>query len=359
MIAHVDLGSFFIAVERARKPELIGRAIVIGGRPGSGGLVAAASREARRAGVRPGMLLAQASVRCPDAVFLGGAVDAYLAASARVDEVLRRESVDIEWVSIDEAYIGIPHTLRPGSSGKGTPANASADIAAIERIQKALQAMGLDAACGLARTKVVARIASQLARPRGVVHVLEGYEARFLAPLKIELLPGVDPVLGRKLRAAGIRRLGQLAKLSETQLSLLAGRSGATLARQAAGIDLTRVLRTALPHAPLDDYELPTPTADPEVLRALVGARAEHLGRQLRAHGVVARSITLRIRYADGRVDSRTAALAQPSALDEPLSAVACELLIKMSRPERLVRAVNVTCPGLLSAAGDPALFAV
>jgi DNA polymerase-4 len=358
MIAHVDLGSFFIAVERARKPELIGRAVVIGGRPGSGGVVAAASREARRAGVRPGMLLAQASVRCPDAVFLGGAVDAYLAASARVDEVLRRESADIEWVSIDEAYIGIPHSLRPGS-GEGTPANASADIAAIERIQQALQALGLDAACGLARTKVVARIASQLARPRGVVHVLEGYEARFLAPLKIELLPGVDPVLGRKLRAAGIRRLGQLAKLSETQLSLLAGRSGATLARQAAGIDLTRVLRTALPHAPLDDYELPTPTADPEVLRALVRARAEHLGRQLRAHGVFARSITLRIRYADGRVESRTAALAQPSALDEPLSAVAWELLTKMSRPERLVRAVNVTCPGLLSAAGDPALFAV
>src|SRR5205085_5714845 len=92
VIAHIDLGSFFVAVERARKPELIGRALVIGGRPGSGGVVAAASREARRTGIRPGMPLAQASLRCPDAIFLGGAVDAYLAASARVDEVLRRES---------------------------------------------------------------------------------------------------------------------------------------------------------------------------------------------------------------------------------------------------------------------------
>ncbi len=350
MIAHVDLESFFIAVERARNPELIGRPVVIGGRPGSGGVVAAASREARRAGVRAGMPLAHASVRCSDAVFLGGAVDAYLAASARVDEVLRRETADIEWVSIDEAYLLLQHA---------TPSNAASDIAAIERIQAALQAMGLDAACGLARSKVVARIASQLARPRGVVHVLEGYEARFLAPLKIELLPDLDPALARKLRAAGIRRLGQLAKLSETQLALLAGRSGATLARHAGGIDLTRIRRTALPHAPLDDYELPSPTADPDVLRTLVRARAEHLGRQLRAHGVFARSITLRIRHADGRVDSRTAALAQPSALDEALNAVACDLLERMSRPERLVRAVNVTCPGLLSAVGDPALFAV
>jgi len=341
---------------------LIGRAVVIGGRPESGGVVAAASREARRTGVRPGMLLAQASVRCPDAVFLGGAVDAYLAASARVDEVLRRESADIEWVSIDEAYIGIPQAIRPGSghaSGQATPPNAAGEIAAIERIQTALHGMGLDAACGLARSKVVARVASQLARPRGVVHVLEGYEARFLAPLKIELLPAVDPALGRKLRAAGIRRLGQLAKLSDAELSLLAGRSGAVLARHAAGIDVTRVRRTRLPHAPLDDYELPAPTADPDELRALVRARAEHLGCQLRAHGAFARSITLRIRHADGRVDSRTTTLEQPSALDEALSAVACDLLARMCRPERLVRAVNVTCPGLLSAAGDPPLFPV
>jgi DNA polymerase-4 len=358
MIAHVDLGSFFIAVERARKPELIGRPLVIGGRPGSGGVVAAASREARRTGIRPGMLLAQASILCPDAVFLGGAVDAYLAASARVDEVLRRESSDIEWVSIDEAYIALRH-----GSGQGvprtTPASAVSDIAAIERIQTALQGMGLDAACGLARSKVVARIASQLARPRGVVHVLDGYEARFLAPLKIELLPGVDPALGRKLRAAGIRRLGQLAKLSEAQLAVFAGRSASVLARHAAGIDLTGVRPTALLHAPLDDYELPSPTADPETLAALVRARAEHLARQLRAHGAFARSITVRLRYVDGRVESRTAALAQPSALDEPLSGVACELLARMSRPERLVRAVHVTCPGLLAAGGDPALFAV
>jgi DNA polymerase IV len=348
MIAHVDLGSFFIAVERARRPELVGQPVVIGGRPGSGGVVAAASREARRAGVRPGMLLAQASVRCPDAIFLGGAVDAYLAASARVDEVLRRESADIEWVSIDEAFMALSRA-----------SSASAGIAAIERIQGALQAMGLDAACGLARSKVVARIASQLARPRGVVHVLEGYEARFLAPLKIELLPGVDAALGRKLRAAGIRRLGQLAKLSEAQLALLTGRPAAALTRHAAGIDFTRVRPTALLHAPLDDYELPTPTADAEALRLVVRARAEHLGRQLRAHGMFARSITLRLRHVDGRVESRTAALAQPSALDEPLAAVACELLDKRSRPDRPVRSVNVTCPGLLRAGGDPALFAV
>ncbi|NUR56085.1 MAG: hypothetical protein HOQ29_16695, partial [Acidobacteria bacterium] len=121
----------------------------------------------------------------------------------------------------------------------------------------------------------------------------------------------------------------------------------------------TRVRPRALPHVPLDDYELPQPTADGDALRAAVRGRAEHLGRQLRAHGVFARSITLRVRWADGRSDARTGALAQPSALDDPLAAAAIDLLGKLTRPERLVRAVSLTCPGLIAAQGDPALFAV
>ena len=107
MIAHLDLDSFFVAVERVRNPDLSGRPVVIGGRPGGNGLVAAASREARRAGIRPGTSLVQAAVLCPGAVFLDGSFDTYLAASLQVDEVLRRVSSEIEWTSIDEAFVGL------------------------------------------------------------------------------------------------------------------------------------------------------------------------------------------------------------------------------------------------------------
>jgi DNA polymerase-4 len=346
LVAHLDLDSFFVAVERRRRPELIGRPVVVGGRPGSRGMVAAASREARKCGIRAGMPLAQASVRCPEGVFLDGAFDAYFAASLHVDEILRRESPDIEWQSIDEVFIG----LAPAG-----PARAAVET--LERIQHGVRALGFDASVGLARSKLVARIASTLGRPRGVVHVLDGYEARFLSPLKIEMLPGIDPALARRLRAAGVRRLGQIAKLSEPQLSLLAGRAGATLARHAAGIDASRIRRTAMPPARIEEHQLAAPSAEVETVQASVRAEVERLGRELRSRGVFARTLTLRLRFSDGRAESRTLSLVEATALDDALFAGAMELLARLWTGDRLIRAVGVSCAGLLAGAGEAALF--
>ncbi len=341
MLAHIDLDSFFVAVERARNPGLAGRPVVIGGSPGSRGLVAAVSREARRAGVRAGVPLSYAAVRCPEAVFLDGAFDAYRAASTTVDAIVRRESADIEWSSIDELFVRIPQDA----------------ILAVERIQQALASAGLDAGCGVARSKVVARVASRLARPRGVVHVLEGYEARFLAPLKIDMLPGVDEALACRFRAAGIRRLGHLARLSPSDAARIAGRAGALLARHAAGVDSAPLRRTPLPRGPVEDRRLPEPTADLDVLRATIDERVAAAAHELRSHDAYARSITVRVHFADGRSDSRTARLPEPSALTEVLQGAAADLLLQMVRPDRLVRAAGVSCSGLLEGAGDVALF--
>ncbi|HYT74882.1 MAG TPA: DNA polymerase IV [Vicinamibacterales bacterium] len=348
-MAHVDLDSFFVAVERSRHPELIDRPVIVGGPRGGRGNVASASREARRCGVRAGMPLAEASIRCPDGVFLDGAFDAYFAASLQIDEVLRRESADVEWQSIDEVYVGLAAGPRPRAAGA---------IAAAERIRQAVRDLGFDAALGLARSKLVARIASQLARPRGVVHVLDGYEARFLSPLKIDVLPDVDAALARRFRAAGIRRLGQIVRLSESELARFAGRSGATLARRAAGIDATRIRRTALPPPRTEDRDLPSPSADAGNVHAALRAEVERLGRELRSRGVFARTLTVRLRFADGRLDSRTASLPEPSALDEVLFAAAIDLLPRLWTGDRLVRAVGVSCAGLLAGTRDAALFA-
>src|SRR5215470_13261103 len=150
MIVHVDLDSFFVTVERARRPELAGRPLIVGGRPGGRGVVVAASREARRCGIRTGMLLAHASIRCPDGTFVDGAFDSYFAASLQVDEILRCESPEIEWESIDEAFVGF------GSSRAST---SRAAIETVERMQQQIHDLGFDAACGLAQSKLVARIA--------------------------------------------------------------------------------------------------------------------------------------------------------------------------------------------------------
>jgi DNA polymerase-4 len=349
LIAHLDLDSFFVAVERRRPPELIGRPVVIGGRPGGRGMVAAASREARRCGIRVGMSLAQASLRCPDGGFLDGSFDAYFAASLQVDEFLRGESADIEWQSIDEVFVGLP----PGARAR----SAIEAIEALERIHSGVRALGFDGALGLARSKLVARIASKLGRPRGVVHVLDGYEARFLSPLKIEMLPGVDPPLAARMRAAGIRRLGQLAKLSEPQLSLLAGRAGPTLARHAAGIDGSRIRRSAVPPARIEEHQLPAPSADTAIVHAALRAEVERLGRELRTRGVFARTLTVRLRFPDGRVDSRTLPMPEATALDEALFTGAAELLARFWSGDRLIRAIGVSCSGLLAGAREAALF--
>jgi DNA polymerase-4 len=346
LITHIDLDAFFVAVERARRPELAGRAVVIGGRPGGRGLVASASREARRLGVRAGMPLAQAAVRCPEAVFVDGAFDAYFAASLRIDALVRRDAADVEWLSIDEVVLALPDRA------------PQAVLAIVERLQQGVQALGFDASFGVARSKLVARIAAQLGRPRGLVHVLDGYEARFLSPLKIEMLPGIDLALARRLRAAGVRRLGQIARLSDADLARLAGRAGAALARHAAGIDASRIRRTALPPPRIDDCELTPASADPAAVQAAVAGEVERVGRDLRSRGVFARTLTLRLRFPDGRVDSRTVTLGEPSALDGVLLAAATDLLPHVWPGDRLVRAVGVSCGGLIASPRRAALFA-
>jgi len=294
------------------------------------------------------MPLAQAAVRCSDGVFLDGAFDAYFAASLHVDELLRRESPDIEWQSIDEVFVGLTPAARQ-----------RAPIEIVERIQKGVQELGFDVSVGLARSKLVARIASKLGRPRGVVHVLDGYEARFLSPLKIEMLPGVEPALAGRLRTAGIRRLGQIVKLSESDLTRLAGRAGATLARQAAGIDASRIRRTAMPPARIEEYQLAAPSAEAATIHAALRVEVERLGRELRSRGVFARTLSLRLRFPDGRVDSRTLPLSEATALDDALLASAMELLDRLWSGDRLIRAVGVSCAGLLAGSGPPALFAL
>ena len=244
------------------------------------------------------MPLAQASVRCPDGVFLDGAFDAYFAASLQVDEVLRARAPDIEWQSIDEVFVGLLAGVAPRA---GIESRSSASSAPCARSGSTRRAAWRAPSWSRASRR-------SSARPRGVVHVLDGYEARFLSPLKIEMLPGIDPALARRLRARRHPAARQIAALTEPQLSLLAGRAGAALARHAAGIDASRIRRTAMPPARIEEQQLTAPTRRTRRVHPRGAARRGRSpgGRELRSRGVFARTFTLRLRFPDGRVDSRT-----------------------------------------------------
>ncbi|HXH06345.1 MAG TPA: hypothetical protein VNI83_07110 [Vicinamibacterales bacterium] len=224
---HLDVHAFFAGVEVARDPALAGRPLVVGGAPDGPGLVIDASPEARARGVRPGLPLRRAAGLCPDAVFVEGRIGPYLDAARRLRAIVARVGARADWLAVDEVCVEID----AGLPRAGAVRLAEALRAEIE------SAIGTGVACGLAATRIAAQVAARLVRPRGLLVVLPGYERRLLAPLALERLPGLDAATAARLRAAGIRTLGELATLDPGVAVRLAGRAGAVFVRLAAGRD--------------------------------------------------------------------------------------------------------------------------
>jgi DNA polymerase-4 len=351
-IIHVDLDGFFVAVERQLDPRLASRPIVIGGQPSTHGVVVAACPEAARRGVRPGLSLAIAAARCPDAAFLDGAVERYLEASAAVDEILRDPHVTgagsagggaaVEWTAIDSVFVQVG---APSASGDG--------LRVAERIrERLLHELGFEVSCGIATTRAAAQIASRISRPRGVLYALPGYEARLLAPLDIALLPDLPAGARQRLVMEGIMTLGDLAGVSDDRASTLLGARGASFVRWARGEDDRPIDRSQPPRSIAREVTLTHADAPEAELADVVRHLAEVLAMRLRSMGWFARTITLRLRpvspgsaVAAGETsDSRSsvapsAARRQPNrlvrsitlreatALDEDLRAAAASLL--------------------------------
>jgi len=201
-VLHADLDAFFVAVERVRDPRLRGRPVVVGGSPAERGVVAAASYEARALGIHSAMPMAQALRLCPDLVRVRGSHGLYRRASRAVFELLGAYTPIVERVSVDEAYLDL----------SGTERLFGRAVDAAERMRREVrERLRLDLSIGVACNRLVSKIASAFAKPRGLFEVLPGQEARFLAPQPVATLPGVGPVTERRLLDFNIPRLGQLA----------------------------------------------------------------------------------------------------------------------------------------------------
>jgi len=312
MIFHADLDAFFVSVEELFNPELKGKAVVVGGARDARGVVSAASYEARKFGVHSAMPLRSAARLCPHAIFVDGHMERYREYSGRVLAVLQRFSPQVEMASIDEAYLDMSGTERL----HGPPLRAAHVLhRAIHDETK------LNCSIGIAASRLMAKICSDLAKPNGIFFAVPGYEPQVLAPMQVRKIPGVGKVLEQQLNELGIRTIGQLAQLEEPFLRERFGEWGVALAGKARGADAGGWFDTAVgedegPKSISHEHTFNEDTADVETLEATLARLSELVARRLREQRLHARTVQLKLRYADFSTITRARTLANSTQVD-------------------------------------------
>lgn len=340
-ILHLDLQSFFVSVERSLDPALRDRPLIVGGRDEQS-LVAAASSEVLAHGVRPGQPVSAARRLCPDAVVVPGDLEAYARVSDEVTAILLAQSRRVERPSADEAYVDL---TREGQA-------AASPVPAAEAIKDEVQRrLGLDASLGLASSRLAARVASSWARPRGLLVVLPGYEASFLARQPVSFLEDLPPHLAHALDEAGIATLGDLAEADPQTLTAFVGPTAAERLRAAAtGADEQPIAAAAPPSWIQEEAVIRDRRTDRAGLLAVASGLAERACRRLRPFDVAAGTVAVEVRRADGslrRDDSFEPGIADDDtarqvvrALAEPLVETAAGVRAIQVRLSRLARRV-------------------
>lgn len=331
-ILHVDLDAFFAAVEQRDRPELRGKPVIVGGVPPGRGVVSAASYEARAFGVRSAMSVTEAFRRCPNGIFLPVDGRRYQRASREVMAILRRYTPQVEPISIDEAFMDVTGSRPLFGAG---PVIAAAVKSAVR------EEVGLTASVGVGTTKLVAKIASDLRKPDGLVVVPPGDEAAFLAPLPIGRLWGVGEKTATALAEYGVRTIGDLASLSPDVLVRRFGKHGASLATRAVGLDDDRVHEGDPAKSVGHEHTFDVDTVDAETIERTLLAMSEGVAGRLRSAGVRASTIAVKVRDASFRTITRQRTLKEPTDLTEPIFRAALDL----ARPE--VRGIRVRLLGV------------
>jgi DNA polymerase IV len=312
IIFHVDMDAFFVSVEELFNPELKGKAVVVGGPRDARGVVAAASYEARKFGVHSAMPLRTAAKLCPHAIFVNGHPDRYREYSEKAHHVLTSFSPLVEMASIDEAYLDMTGTERL----HGPPLRAA--HALHQRMKAETQ---LNCSVGLGASRLIAKVSSAQAKPNGVLWIVPGEEAKFLAPLNVREIPGVGKVTERNLHNLGIRKVGDLARYDESFLEEHFGKWGLAMAGKARGEDAggwfdSEVGADTSAKSISHEHTYNEDTADSGQLESTLMRLSEMVGRRLREAGFYARTVQLKLRYKDFTTITRAHSLSAPTQLD-------------------------------------------
>jgi DNA polymerase-4 len=321
-ILHVDLDAFFASVEQRDHPEWRGLPVVVGiGGSNDRGVVSAASYEARRFGVHSAMPIRTARRLCPDCLFVPVRGARYQQLSREVMTILRRFTPLVEPISIDEAFLDVT----------GSRALFGDGAAIARQIKAAIRAeLELTASVGVAGTKLVAKVASDLRKPDGLVVVAPGTEAAFLAPLPISRLWGVGPSTAAALRDFRVVTIGDLQALDRTALARRFGKHGASLVDRANGVDPDPVDDPDAAKSVSHETTFDEDTSDPEVLERTLLAMSEGVSGRLRHSGLKAGTVTVKVRDSGFNTVTRQRSLREPTDMTEPIWRLAMDL----ARPE-------------------------
>jgi len=337
-IFHVDMDAFFVSVEELYDPTLKGKAVVVGGQRHERGVVSAASYEARKFGVHSALPLRTAAKLCPQAIFVDGHPERYRECSEKVYKVLTTFSPQVEMASIDEAYLDMTGTARL----HGPPLKAAHKLH-----QKMKEDTRLNCSIGIGSSRLIAKVSSAQAKPNGVLWIVPGEEAKFLAPLDVRAIPGVGMVMERHLHGLGIKKVGDLALLEESELEERFGKWGLALAGKARGEDAggwfdTEVGADTDAKSISHEHTFNEDTADANQLGATLMRLSEMVGRRLREANLHARTIQLKLRYEDFTTITRAHTLPAPTQLDGEIFQQVLALFRKNWKAGREVRLLGV-----------------
>ncbi len=336
-IIHADFDAFYASVEQLDNPRLHGKPVVVGGSPEGRGVVASASYEARRFGVRSAMPMRTALRLCPDAIRTPANFNRYREVSRQVMEIFREITPLVEPLSLDEAYLDVTASV--------TPQRGASDIAG-DLKHRVKSELGLTISVGVATSKSVAKIASDFDKPNGLKMVPPGSERDFLAPLAVGLLWGVGPKTVERLHADGIHTVGELASQPEEWFALRFGKTGPRMRSLALGDDESEVKVERETKSISAETTLPHDTGDPEALRELVRRLSHNVARDLNRKALRGRTVKLKLRLADFTTFTRQKTVAEPVESSDEIARAASALLDAELFQQRLFRLVGVGVSG-------------
>ena len=347
------MDAFFVSVEELFDPSLKGKPVVVGGKRDQRGVVAAASYGARKFGVHSAMPLRTASRLCPHAIFVDGHPTRYREYSKKVFAILQRFSPQVEMASIDEAFLDLTGTERL----HGAPL-----LAAHALHETICTETELKCSLGLAGSRLVAKVSSDHAKPNGVLYVLPGQEACFLAPLDVRKIPGVGKKTEASLHSLGIHRVGDLAALDESFLAERFGRWGLALAGKARGEDAGGWFDSPIganddPKSISHEHTFSEDTADGQHLETTLLKLSEMVANRLREHGLYSRTIQLKLRDEDFSTITRAQSLDHATQLDSEIASAAIRLFRQAWDRKTPIRLVGVHAGSLQDTEGQMSLL--
>ena len=332
-ILHVDMDAFYASVEQRDHPEYRGKPLIVGG-IGRRGVVATASYEARKFGVHSALPMETARRRCPQGIFIAGDHEKYAAVSAQIMAILHDFSPLVEPLSLDEAFLDL--------SGMELLFDSPVSIAK-EIKRRVFDELQLTISAGLAPNKFLAKMASDLQKPNGLVIVEHGSEQDFLQGLPIEKLWGVGEVTAKSLRASGIFTIGQLAQLPESALKPFFGQASNVVYHLVRGEDDRPVIPQHEAKSIGAEETFPLNLTDTDDMRTMLTALADRVGSRLRQEKLAAWTITLKLRYGNFQTVTRQRKLANPTQADEIIYRTAWELLVQQPNLSAGIRLLGVS----------------